>query len=262
MCIRSRFSTGGTSEWCLHDQRRRKVSYGCESSFARERIWFLNWRMNAGRIDGIPLGKYIAPTACLLDAAKVRTHFHVVRMQLRVFDGEFSHVGQTSLRTVRFFGQTIVLADDVALLVKRRRIWQRLSGRERAGLRKNPRVADCTAGHRHAIDARVANHVETRLGIEQVAAAKHDPVACNLFELPQKLPPRRAVVPLRHSSSVNRNRRNAKAKRALENLEKLLAAFRRVVDSAPHLDRDRNLPPAPRRAPGEQFRVQPAGWLK
>jgi hypothetical protein len=62
-----------------------------------------------------------------------------------------------------------------------------------------------------------------------------------LFHFAQKLPARWAVVALMHGPTVDRNRRDAKRERAVENLEELLAAFGRVVDPATHLHSHRDV---------------------
>ena len=86
-------------------------------------------------------------------------------------------------------------------------------------------IPDRAAGHRHAVNARIADHVEAGLGIEQIAAAEHDPFTRHLLELPQEFPPRRPIVALRHRPPVNRNRRDAEAEGAVENLKKLFPAL-------------------------------------
>ena len=96
----------------------RKISRVREHSFARERIGFLHPWVHAGAIDGVPFVEDATPSAGFLDVAKVRPHFNVIRMQLRVFDREFSHVRQAAIRPVRLLRQLVVFADDVSLLVQ------------------------------------------------------------------------------------------------------------------------------------------------
>jgi hypothetical protein len=100
---------------------------------------------------------------------------------LRILDRELPHVGQATVRSVHLFRQPIVLSDDVALLVKRGRVGERPAGSQRADLCEDPRVSDCTAGDRHSVDARVMDHVEAGLGVEQIAAAQHDAITGMFF---------------------------------------------------------------------------------
>ena len=70
---------------------------------------------------------------------------------------------------------------------------------------KYPRVADRTAGHCHAVRARVTHHVEARLGREQVAAAEHHAFARVGLYFTQELPTGRAVITLVHGPPVDRD---------------------------------------------------------
>jgi hypothetical protein len=81
-----------------------------------------------------------------------------------------------------------VFGNHLALFEQGRWFRQRQPGGERTGLLKYPRIADATASDRHAVDSCVAQHVDTRLRIEQIAAAYNDTVTGILLELLEKLP--------------------------------------------------------------------------
>src|SRR5262245_60397295 len=102
-----------------------------------------------------------------------------------------------------------MLGDHVALLENRRRRRQRLSSGERPGLRKNPRIANRTPGGCHAIDPCLANHVETSLRREQIAASQNNAVAGVPLHFAEKLPAAWADILLLDRAAVDRDRRHA-----------------------------------------------------
>ena len=91
-----------------------------------------------------------------------------------------------SARAVNRLRQPIMLGDHVALAMQTGRR-QHDAGGQRPGLLENPRIADRPAGDRNAVDARLAEHVETIAGREQVAAAEHGPLAGVLLHFAEKL---------------------------------------------------------------------------
>ena len=131
-----------------------------------------------------------------------------------------------------------MLAEHVALLVQRRGWRGRLATQKRERLGEDPRVADRAAGHAHAVDARLAEHRHAGLGRKQVARAEHDAVSRVPFHRREKLPVARADVLLLHGAAVHRDRRHAAGEGAVEDGPEVVGALGRVVEAAPHLERD------------------------
>ena len=131
-----------------------------------------------------------------------------------------------------------MLAEHVALLVEGRGRRGGLAAQERERLGEDPRVADRAAGHAHAVDARLAEHRHARLGRKQVARAEHDAVSRVALHRREKLPVARADVLLLHGPAVHGDRRHAVGEGAVEDRPELVGALGRVVEAAPHLERD------------------------
>src|SRR4051794_3095238 len=109
--------------------------------------------MEAGSIRRIPLRQNVAPSACQSNLTEVFTHLQVIWMQARILDRELPHVGQTSVSPVELLREPVVLANYFALFMQRWRFRQQSASSERTYLTEDPRVADRTASHGHAINA-------------------------------------------------------------------------------------------------------------
>ena len=95
--------------------------------------------------------------------------------------------------------------------------------------------------HGDTVDSRFEHHVETILGREQVATAQDDFFANMLFDLGQEFPLAWPNVALLDGSPMNGDSGNANLKSPIKDPKKVVFAFGRVVDTASHLDRYRNL---------------------
>src|SRR3954452_9600498 len=113
--------------------------------------------MNAGAIHCIPLQKNIAPGAGLANLAKVLPDFNMVRVEARVLNCELTHVWQASLRTIELLGEAIVLKNDFALFMQRRRSGKCAPATDCTHLPQNPRVSNCTASDICGVNSRVLN---------------------------------------------------------------------------------------------------------
>ena len=80
--------------------------------------------------------------------------------------------------------------------------WQ--PGGECSRLLKDPGIADRSSSDRYTIDAGVVDHVETCLGIKQVATPEYDAFASVLFQLAQEFPARGTLVRLREQFAHER----------------------------------------------------------
>ena len=118
--------------WLLAPNRPPCASVGGGSGGNQRRlceragIWFLDRRVNAGTVFGVPSCQDIAPAAWVPNRAKIGADLFVARMQLRVFDCEFSHVGQASIPRRQPLCQSVMFGNYVSLLVQSRRILRAL----------------------------------------------------------------------------------------------------------------------------------------
>lgn len=197
--------------------------------------------MHAREIIGIPGSEYSLPVFAAGHFREGGTHFVVIRMYRRILDAKLPHHGPAPLPFVKLFRQPVVFEDHFTLLEQARRLRERLASGERTGLGKDPRVADRSAGHGHSVDSRLSDHVETILRRKQIAAAKDDPVACEPFDFPEKLPAARSDIALLDRSAVDRDGGDPDLERPFEDTKKVVATLGRVVDAAPHLNGDGDL---------------------
>src|SRR6478735_4291862 len=128
--------------------------------------------MYAGSVDRIPSLQHFTPSTGVLDRAEIGTHNLMLRVQLSIFNCELSHIGQATLSAVKLFRQTIMLSNDVTLLMQRGRIRQQTPFRKCADLLKNPRVANCAAGDRNPVHSRELHHIQACLSSKKVATSE------------------------------------------------------------------------------------------
>ena len=134
-----------------------------------------------------------------------------------------------------------MLLDHRPLLCKRRRGRKRPARGQLAQVAENPGVSDRSARNRHAVDAGFVHHTHAVHRGEKVAAPQDRHVGGVLPQLAQERPVAGPGVPLEDRPGMDRKNPDPQLASAVKNPEKLFPAFLRIVQAAPHFDRNRNV---------------------